>query len=83
VGRVLAANPYSPEQGVPVLPGFSGVQDGWTALLAAAHCGHLECLKELLAKGAAVQHACKVKDASLRSRRKMVEWFRFLPNTLQ
>jgi hypothetical protein len=39
------------------------VQDGVTALFEAAQEGHLECLKELLGRGASVDQADKVRCA--------------------
>jgi ankyrin repeat protein len=38
------------------------VQSGRTALFVAAGSGHLDCLKELLDRGAAVNHKAKVRD---------------------
>ncbi len=51
--------------GYACLHGYLCVQGGWTALYAAAREGHLECLKELLDRGAAVDHADKVRGACL------------------
>jgi ankyrin repeat protein len=50
-----------------VLHGYVCVQkdDGWAALHVAAQYGHLECLKELLARGAEVDQACEVFASGL------------------
>ncbi len=44
-----------------VLLGYTCLQDGETALHATAKFGYLACMKELLARGAAVDHADKVR----------------------
>ncbi len=46
-----------------MLPVHARVQDGRAALHAAAQEGHTECLKELLAKGAAVDQEDDVSGA--------------------
>jgi ankyrin repeat protein len=48
---------------MPALHVYACAQDGLTALHWAVQPGHLECLKELLAKGADVDQATKVSGA--------------------
>jgi hypothetical protein len=47
------------------LPAYACMQEGETAVYAAAEMGRLRCLKELLARGGAVDQADKVRSACL------------------
>ncbi len=46
------------------LPGYPCLQEGLTALHVAAQEGHLECLQDLLARGADVDWANNVSAAN-------------------